>query len=434
LVIAFSFLYIFLPVSLTILIANTPFLWLPFYLINILIVFYLFKTNSNRIYLLEYESQKIEEKFNILEDDNLKEIKDMAALQAKIIRYNNLKTSIEELNQSLDLDVITSSLASIAFSLISNNKGVCILYLIDKQLNLGIIKTRKEDNKLIIKAKKGDIFDLWVLRHNSPLLIVDAKNDFRFDTSASLGINGERTQAIDLEKSKDQELRPVSSLISSPLISEHRFFGTLRLDSPKANSFSQDDLRFLVKICDLGASALENSELFQRARNLAIHDSLTSLFTKGYFLERLREECLRAASLGSVFSLVLLDIDFFKNYNDRFGHAAGDIVLKNLSRNIIESLKDLSPIVSRFGGEEFCVILPGQDKKEACKAAGLLRERIENEGVILRRQKTNVTVSIGLATFPVDAASEGELIQKADKAMYRAKLEGRNRVCCIYPS
>jgi diguanylate cyclase (GGDEF)-like protein len=127
----------------------------------------------------------------------------------------------------------------------------------------------------------------------------------------------------------------------------------------------------------------------------------------------------------------MLDIDYFKNYNDKFGHTAGDTVLKILSQNITELLKDLSPVISRFGGEEFCIILPNIEKKKAFSIAQKLRERIGKEKIILRRLETNVTVSIGVVTFPVDTADEIELLQKADRLMYQAKEKGRNRACCI---
>lgn len=412
----FILLYIILPIYLTAYRGHPSlkFLFL-FYFVNTFIIFYLIKKNSVRKYRLEYQIEDLQEKLNILNEQNLKERKNNPALQDRIIRYNSLKDIIEELNQSLDLDSVADSLASVAFSSVSHNKGVCILYLIDKQLNLQIFKTKKEDKELIIRAKEGDIFDLWVLRHSSPLLVEDTRKDFRFD----------------LEKLKTQDERAILSLMSSPLVSEHRFLGTLRLDNPQPNFFSQDDLRFLVTICDLGAAALENSELFQRRQSLAIQDSLTALYTKGYFLEFLKEECKRGLREKLVFSLLMLDIDLFKNYNDRFGHIAGDIVLKNLSRNIIESLKDLNPMVSRFGGEEFCIVLEGLDRKNAYNVAEELRKRIEREKIILRRQETHITVSIGIATFPFDTEDEDELIQKADRAMYEAKQKGRNRVCYI---
>lgn len=416
-IISFLFLYILLPVYLTISQAHPSFRALfLFYLINILIVFYLVQKNSKRKYNLEYQTQNLQEKINILNDSNSHELKINSYLQAKIIRYNNLKKIIEEINRNLDLKYVADSLASIAFSLISNNRGVCVLYLVDNQTQkLSLFKTKKEDEQLVIKAKEGDIFDLWVLRHTTPLLIEDIKKDFRFD----------------LDKFKTLDLRPLSSLISSPFISEQRFLGILRLDNAEALFYSQDDLRFLVTVCDLGAVALENSELFQRTQELAINDGLTSLYTKGFFLERLKEECNRGRRHSTVFSLLMLDIDFFKNYNDKFGHTAGDIVLKRISQNITESLKDLNPIISRFGGEEFCVVLPDIDKKKAFTIADALRKRIEKEKIILRRQETHITVSIGIAAFPFDATSEDELMQKSDKAMYEAKQRGRNQVCCI---
>jgi diguanylate cyclase (GGDEF)-like protein len=412
-IIAFLFFDIVLPIYLTLGLGSRAFSSLfLFYLINILSIFYLLKIYSNKRYNLEYKIQYLQEKFNILKDENAKELKNHEALQSKILRYRNLKNISEKLNLSLDVDSVAESLASLAFLNISNNKGVCILYLIDKQLNLQIFKTKKEDIKSTVRAKEGDIFELWVLRHISPLLIEDTKQDFRFD----------------LGKLKIQETRLISSLISLPLLSEHRFLGTLRLDHHQTHFFSQDDLRFLAAISDLGAVALENSELFQRAQDLAIHDTLTSIFTKGYFLERLRDECKRSIRQNTELSLLMLDIDFFKNYNDKFGHIAGDIVLKKLSQTVTESLKELNPIFSRFGGEEFCAALPHINKKEAYKYANILRERVENEKIILRRVETNVTISIGVATLPTDAVDDDELIRKADQAMYQAKHEGRNKV------
>ncbi len=386
-----------------------------FYLINIINVFCLLKKYSQQKYNLDNRIQDFQEKINVLNAQTSQECENNAALKIKIIRYNNLKNIIEELNRSLDIDSVAESLTSIVFSTISNSKGVCILYLIDKQLNLQIFKTRKEDKNLVIKAKEGDIFDFWVLRHASPLLIEDARKDFRFD----------------LEKLKNKDDRAVLSVISTPLLSEHRFLGTLRLDNSQANFYSQDDLRFLVSICDLGAAALENSELFQRIQDLAIHDGLTSLYTKGYFLQRLKEECKRGMRYGKMFSLLMLDIDFFKNYNDKFGHTAGDIVLKELSHLMAESLKESKPIIGRVGGEEFCIILLGIDKKKACQIADELRQKIEKQKINLRRQDTAVTVSIGVVTSPGDATEEDELIKKADRAMYEAKQKGRNQVCCI---
>ena len=384
-----------------------------FYLTNFLIISYLFNKNSKRTYHLKINNEALQEKINILNEQYSKELGNKVALQKKIIRYNSLKEIIEEINRNLDLDSIANHIASIAFSLIGDNKGLCILYLVDSQTQkLILCKTKKDDAKMIIKTKEGDIFDFWVSRHSQPLLIENIRQDFRFD----------------LEQLKPQELRPLSSLISAPFISDNRFLGILRLDNPGPYSYSQDDLRFLVTICDLGAVALENAWLFQKTKDLAIHDGLTSLLTKGYFLERLKEEYKRSIRHKTSLSLLMLDIDYFKNYNDKFGHTAGDLVLKNLSNIMVDSLKSASPIISRFGGEEFCIILLRTDKKEAHTIAEELRVKIEKAKIILRRQQTNITVSIGVASLPWDARDEDELIFKADRAMYEAKQKGRNRV------
>ena len=392
-------------------------MWLPiFCLTNILIVIYFFRRNVKIKRNLEFEIQDLNEKINVLTDQNSKEFKNKDGLQKKISRYQGLKKIIEDINRNLSLEFIVDTLSDIAFTLIADNKGTCILYLVDKQSqSLSLFKTKKEDKKLIIKLKEGDMFDHWILKHASPLLIEDIHRDFRFDSDAL----------------KKQDSRPFSSLIGAPFISDHKFLGILRLDCPSPNFYTQDDLRFLVTICDLGAVALENGEYFQQTQDLAIHDELTSLYTKGYFLERLKEECKRSIRQNRSLALFMLDIDYFKNYNDKFGHTAGDIVLKTLSESIASGLKDLSPITSRFGGEEFCVILSGMDKKKAISAAERLRQKIEKREIILRRQETGVTVSIGVAVFPDDAKDEDELILRADRAMYEAKQKGRNRVCGI---
>ncbi len=412
--IATIFFYLLVPASLTLnLKLVSPAVFSLYVLVNIVIICLLVKKNFGQKYHIQYEIDTLNEKLNILFNQNSKETRSNLALQAKIIRYNSLHRIVEELNEKLDLDSVTDGLTSTAFSLIANHKGNCILYLVDNQTQgLGLFKARKENRDLIIKAKEGDIFDYWVMKHGTSLLIEDIKADFRFDT----------------EKLKSADTRPIVSLISSALINDYRLLGILRLDNPSPNIYSQEDLRFLVTICDLGAVALENAVLFEETQELAIRDSLTSLFTKAYFLERLKEECKRATRQKETFSLLFLDIDFFKKYNDNFGHIAGDLVLSNLSRIMTEYLSEFSPILSRFGGEEFCVILPVKNKQSAYSIACRLRKRIEEEEIILRRQKTNITVSIGVANFPSDASDEESLIVKADKAMYDAKQAGRNRV------
>ncbi|MEW6075339.1 MAG: sensor domain-containing diguanylate cyclase [Candidatus Omnitrophota bacterium] len=410
----FFALYLLIPLALAFNYRTIPALVLAvFYALNIALVTYLFKANSVILSRFGAQNESLQEAINILTDQNAKEEQNALAIRDKIGRYNTLKNIIEDLNENLSLDYVANNLANIAFSLLGRNKGHCLLYLMDtKNQKLTLFKTKKEESSLVIKAKEGDIFDCWVLRHTSPLYIEDIKKDFRFD----------------LEKLKNQDLRPIASLIAAPFISENQFLGILRLDNPQPHSYSQDDLRFLLTISDIGAFAIENGQLFAKTQSLAIHDALTSLYTKSYLLERLKEECKRSVRQSRVFSFLMLDIDYFKNYNDEFGHTAGDIVLKGLAQELIDYFFKHNAIIGRFGGEEFCVILPETDKKKALVYAEEFRVRIQQKKVLLRRQETSITVSIGVAAYPVDAVDEMELILKVDRAMYEAKRKGRNRV------
>lgn len=383
---------------------------------NIGIFFYLLQSFSDKISLVKSVIDRNQEQVNIINVEN-KKIRDYGlALRFKIARYDNLKKIIESLNRSLKSEVVIHVLSSTVFSLISNNRGSVLLYLVDNQYQkLSLAYSLKDDEGLVIFSKEGDIFDHWVLRHSCQLIVEDLKNDFRFD----------------LEATRAQDRREVFSLISSPLISHNSLFGLLRLESKESGAFNQDDLRFLTIVADLGAVALENSLFFQKTQDLAIHDDLTALFTKQYFIGRLKDEVKRCQRLDQHLSLMMIDIDFFKQYNDKFGHIAGDLVLKRVSQLLKDALVDFNPLLCRFGGEEFLIMLSGISKQKAASAAQSLRQMIEKEKIILRRQDTHVTVSIGVASLPFDTKDEDELVQKADKAMYNAKAKGRNQVCLI---
>jgi len=396
--------------------SHRPIFLFLFYAANFIIISCIFRNNSAKNYAFDSLIQDNQERLNLLNVEYTKEAENNLALKEKSKRYNSLETVLEKINQSLDLDKVTDNLAGEAFSLIGNKDEICVLYLVDNQTQkLTLFKTKKDDPNLVIKSKEGNILDLWVMRHTNPLLVEDIKNDFRFD----------------LDKLRLQDSRPVLSLISAPFVSANKLLGLIKLDSEKAYAYSQDDLRFLVSISELGALAIENSELFQKTQDLAIHDALTSLYTKGYFGERLKDEFKRCTRLALPLSALMLDIDLFKNYNDKFGHTAGDIVLKEISRIIKDTLNNFNSIISRFGGEEFCAVITGMDKNSATSLADSLREKIEKEKIYLRRIESHITVSIGVASFPADAADEDGLIQEADKALYKAKQKGRNRVCCI---
>ena len=387
-----------------------------FSLSGILIFTLLLRFYSARIMFIQSDSEHRQEEINIIAVENKKKQEYSLALKSKITRYDNLKKLIEDLNHSLKLGIVVRVLSSTVYTLISNSTGLVLFYLVDNQhQKLNLIYSMKDASDIVVLSKEGDLFDQWVLRHSNQLIIENLKNDFRFDADSM----------------NSQEMRSVLSLISSPLISNNSLLGLLRLESKESGFFNQDDLRFLSLVADLGAVALENSLLFQKTQDLAIHDDLTALHTRGYFIDRLRDEVRRCQRLDQHLSLMMIDIDFFKQYNDKFGHIVGDLVLKKMGKLLKDALNEFNPLLCRFGGEEFLVMLSGIDKKRSLIIAEELRQRIQKEKIVLRRQDTYITVSIGVASLPLDTKDEDELVQKADKAMYAAKGKGRNQVCSI---
>ena len=322
--------------------------------------------------------------------------------------------SLQELSLCFSLNDTIQALSSETAKLFAHENITQIIYLLDvKAQELGIASSLRGKAVISLKSKKGDVFDGWVLKMLQPLCIENSRNDFRFD----------------LEKINKEEKRDVGSLVSVPLIVEKKVLGILRLDFPLENYFTIEDLRFLTTIGDLAAIALENAQLYEHIEELAIKDSLTELYLRRYLLARLSEEISRQLRRKKELSFLMIDLDKFKQYNDQFGHMAGDIVLRTIGMILFESFKEPGNLVCRYGGEEFAVLLPDCSKPEAVRLAEEMRKKIQKQEIILRKEKTHITVSIGVATFPGDAQMKDELIHKADSALYQAKTTGRNKVC-----
>jgi diguanylate cyclase (GGDEF)-like protein len=167
--------------------------------------------------------------------------------------------------------------------------------------------------------------------------------------------------------------------------------------------------------------------LYKRMQELSITDSLTHLFSRRHFLERFNEELRRSKKFKYNFSFLMVDIDKFKDFNDNYGHLVGDAILREVSKTVKDTMRQID-FVGRYGGEELSVILVETDKEQARFAAERLRAAIASRNIRVYDEELKVTVSIGIATFPVDGVSSEALIEGADKALYMAKEEGRNRV------
>ncbi|MFH0732535.1 MAG: sensor domain-containing diguanylate cyclase [Candidatus Omnitrophota bacterium] len=368
---------------------------------------------KERVFLLEKNTkiEKIQEEQNLLDSRTSKNTELIDALSKKLDRYGKLKDLGEAFNAKLSLDEIYQLTVQRAWEIIGKtDEGKLFLVAKDTQ-GLSLCFSKPAQHELIPDYQSADVFDSWVINKRQPLHITDATKDFRFDFHK-------------YEKSSP----PAVSLIIVPLIMQKRRIGILRLGSKAPEAYTADDLRLLDFISDLSSAAINNAHLYIRTQELAIKDSLTGLYLYRYFKERLTEEFIRCRKANAPLSIVMVDIDHFKDYNDKYGHAAGDKVLKGIA-GIMRKNVNQTNILSRYGGEEFVVLFPGIEKKNAAKAAESVRKDIEATSFILRRQETKITVSAGVASFPDEASSEKELLERVDFLLYKAKKEGRNKVC-----
>ncbi|NLM16105.1 MAG: diguanylate cyclase [Candidatus Riflebacteria bacterium] len=216
----------------------------------------------------------------------------------------------------------------------------------------------------------------------------------------------------------------IITLISAPMKFKDGIIGVINIINKKnKRNFNENDLSLLNLIASQAAVTIENNKLYE----LSITDGLSRLYVHRYFQARLSEELLRARRYALKCSLVLIDIDHFKNFNDTYGHQVGDDVIRLVAGLLKDTVRTGIDIPCRYGGEEMTVILPETNSQEAFRTAERLRKRIEETKIPHKNEFLSVTVSIGVASYPEHAKDKDTLINAADKAMYVSKGEGRNR-------
>ncbi len=224
------------------------------------------------------------------------------------------------------------------------------------------------------------------------------------------------------------------SLLLVPIVFNDRVLGTLFLRTKKeTGGFTLEEVNFCRIVANSAFHAIKNARIFQRLteensylQEAAIRDHLTGLYNHNHFYLHLDEDFMRAARYRTPLSLIMLDIDYFKDINDTQGHRAGDMVLKELAMLIKKTVRK-SDIVARYGGEEFAIILTNTKLAGAADEAERLRKKIEAYE-FRAFPHIRVTMSLGVAAYPhKEISSGGDLVTRADEALYRAKHGGRNR-------
>jgi len=204
--------------------------------------------------------------------------------------------------------------------------------------------------------------------------------------------------------------------------------GVLNAHKSDPTGFSGEEARLFEAVAEHVAIAIENARAYQRTKELSHRDDLTGLYNRRYFFDRFEKEVERAKRYSRLFSLILMDLDHFKIYNDTHGHLAGDAALQSIGNVLSQNVRKVD-IVARYGGEEFVVILPETDKESAAKVAEKLRQAIEELKLGSGSTHGPLTTTIGISGFPLDATDALELLEIADKALYYGKARGRNQVC-----
>jgi diguanylate cyclase (GGDEF)-like protein len=251
-----------------------------------------------------------------------------------------------------------------------------------------------------------------------PLLVNDIENDTRIST-------------------RNRPRFKTKSFISIPLVFKKITLGVLNLsDKENGEIFDERDLDVITRFGNHAAAmihranALERSEILEQ---LAVTDPLTELYNRRFLIRRMDEELNRSRRQNVHLTVMIIDLDNFKIYNDLCGHVAGDKALKKVGRILKSSVREMD-VVARYGGEEFCVILPGTAKMESLFVAERIRRTIDKEsfpgeeGLPLE----HLTASIGISSFPEDGDSITPLINSADTALYQAKKAGRNRIVVFH--
>ena len=227
-------------------------------------------------------------------------------------------------------------------------------------------------------------------------------------------------QASERESIDDAELE-----LLVPMRSKGKLIAVLALSKKEsAGLYSSDDIDLVTTLAHEAAVAIENAQLYAQAKERAHIDELTGLYNHRYFHERLDEEISRCSRFGDIFSLLFMDMDLFKTYNDVYGHMEGDEMLKHIGQDILSSVRGID-MAFRYGGDEFTVVLPQASLDDAYLVAERIRKRIERE---MDSRGAALTCSIGISSWPTDGVMREELLQAADSALYHSKEAGRNRI------
>ena len=319
----------------------------------------------------------------------------------ELSRYSSLLQSCGNRDEIMQLTAATIG------RLVPGSSGQCYLLRASRDFYESVASF---GDQVVSSADLLQAQECWALRRGQPHYLAG-------------GRQGMRCAHLD----PDVRLDEVSSLCL-PLAAQGTPVGLLQVSAPARGDPDDGDAAIVAMLAEQLGLALANTQLRETLQLQSLRDPLTGLFNRRYLEEALSRELHRCERRGQPLSVLMLDVDHFKRFNDTHGHAAGDALLAQVGRTIAASIR-AEDLACRYGGEEFTVILPETDAATAHARADAIRQALETLTVVHLRQPLGpITASLGVATWPGDGGTPDVLLQVADAWLYRAKAEGRNRV------
>lgn len=366
--------------------------------------------------LLVHQTDQLEEANSEINSLNQSLVHKNKDLRKNIYNLHSLFEVAMELNSILDLPRLVNS---VLLTMVGQFSAKNALFLFAPKPQIDRLQMLNSKGFYIdqvsdLQLTKNDPLFMYLKDHRLPVLLSNVPRKIK--KSAAL----ESLKAIDIELITPVNIKgiPEGVVCLGPRLKDKDYLKT--------------DLEHISILSNIISIAVANASLYKEVEQLSYTDGMTELHNFRYFELRLKEEVVRHKRTRSGLSLLILDVDNFKNYNDTMGHPAGDDVLRKIAAILKESVRE-NDIVSRYGGEEFAVILPVVDKEGARILAERIRENIEQ--TYFEHEEIQplgkVTLSIGVAALQEDGDDYQELLNSADNALYAAKRSGRNQVKCF---
>jgi diguanylate cyclase (GGDEF)-like protein len=347
----------------------------------------------------------------------------MAGLQRQIQRVSDIYENVKEMSGSLELLTIFLGFAEA----VVKNFPV-------KRVRMFELKTSDDERRMIESIYQADVEKLKLRPLGSSVMTdrVMFQGQFFPQDVKLVSMLSRLEKPIylmnpgDVIKDETDEIKlpPGSdSLAAYPLSHEDEFQVVILIEGAK-----KEDMDGLSILTNRFNAEFRRLRLYEHVQQLATTDWLTDLYVRRYFFKRLEEEIHRCQRFNLKFSFVMIDIDDFKSYNDRYGHLVGDAVLKKTAEIIRQNVREVD-LVGRYGGEEFSAILLDTDAEAAMVVSQRIRSGIDEHKFEVYDEEIRLTVSVGVATYSSKIKQGNEIVEWADSALYQAKRQGKNRVC-----